>query len=218
MAKLENVNVDRIKALAQEMGMTMKYLAGCIGKHPGYLSCVRNGTDRISEEDLTVIADRLSTTVQYLTNQTDDPKPPPMEDEQRIARLMEVVKNFSTHQMDDLIAFAEIVESEILYGFPDEYVGFTGDRRDLIACIKSFTEKKIPALRKLVRICETCDYLDELIELNEVYIGLPKSGKRQLLGKAYELLDAQATPRTGDELIPPNIDMVATVMDSRIKK
>ncbi len=218
MAKLENVNVDRIKALAQEMGMTMKYLAGCIGKHPGYLSCVRNGTDRISEEDLAVIADRLSTTVQYLTNQTDDPKLPPMEDEQRTARLMEVVKNFSIHQMDDLIAFAEIVESEILYGFPDEYAGFTGDRRDLIACIKSFAEKKIPALRKLVRICESCDCLDELIELNEAYIGLPKSGKRQLMGKAYELLDAQSAPRTGDELTPPDANMAVTVIDSRIKK
>ena len=58
---------------------------------------------------------------------------------------------------------------------------------------------------------------DEL-ELLEVYQKLAKSGKRQLMGRAYELLDGQTAPQAGAEITPPDIDMVAPIMERGLKK
>lgn len=59
----------------------------------------------------------------------------------------------------------------------------------------------------------------EEIELIDVYRKLDKPGQRRLFGKAYELLDSQNGMNTGDEAIsPPNIDLVASLSDSRVKK
>ena len=55
-------------------------------------------------------------------------------------------------------------------------------------------------------------------ELLEIYRKLNKSGKRQALGKMYELLDRQNNQQTGDEAAPPDIDMVTPVVDRRVKK
>jgi len=76
LANISNVNIDRIKMIAKNQGISMKYLCDCIGKHRGFLSCVRNGSDRIDEEELAIIAEKINTTVAYLTCQTDDPEPP----------------------------------------------------------------------------------------------------------------------------------------------
>lgn len=58
---------------------------------------------------------------------------------------------------------------------------------------------------------------DEL-ELLEVYQQLGRSGKRQLMGRAYELLDGQTAPQAGAEIAPPDIDMVAPIMERGLKK
>ena len=56
-------------------------------------------------------------------------------------------------------------------------------------------------------------------EIIDIYRKLKISGRRQLTGKAYELLDAQDGVNTGDEAMsPPNIDLVATLSDNRVKK
>ena len=61
--------------------------------------------------------------------------------------------------------------------------------------------------------------LDDEAELLDIYRRLNKSGQRQLVGKAYEFLDAQNGSKTGDEAIsPPNVDLVATLSDNRVKK
>ena len=219
MAKLDNVNVDRIKKLAQEMGMTMKYLAGCIGKHPGYLSCVRNGTDRISEEDLAVIADRLSTTVGYLTGQTDDPAMPQMDDPKRIAQLMEIVRKLNTHQMDELIAIADIIEGEIMYGFPDEYTGLTGDKCELIGQIKSSSNKEVLILRAFCMLSGSFEQSKEMIEICDIYRRLMRSGKRQLVGKAYELFEGSCEPQIEDSIYTPKgFEWFIDWLDARIKE
>lgn len=55
-------------------------------------------------------------------------------------------------------------------------------------------------------------------ELLEVYQKLAKSGKRQLMGRAYELLDGQAAPQAEAGTTPPDIDMVAPIMERGLKK
>ena len=92
---------------------------------------------------------------------------------------------------------------------------------------------KIETLKKLaetlsVPVCaffggEECDktaspFQEDALELIGVYQKLRKSGKRQLIGKAYELLDAQDASHMGDTLTPPDTNLAVTVIDSRIKK
>ena len=55
-------------------------------------------------------------------------------------------------------------------------------------------------------------------ELLSIYRRLGKSGQRQLIGKAYELMDGQTAPKSGNEVSPPDIDLVSTVLDRGIKK
>ena len=76
MGMVRNVNVDRIKDRAKLHGITMSYLSASIGKYSNFLSAVRLGTDRIDEDELAIIADKIHTTTAYLTGQTDDPELP----------------------------------------------------------------------------------------------------------------------------------------------
>lgn len=63
------------------------------------------------------------------------------------------------------------------------------------------------------------DLSEEEEELVHVYRRLDRSGRRRLFGKAYELLDSQNGANTGDEAIsPPNIDLVTTLSNARVKK
>lgn len=150
MANVNNVNVDRIKSRAKCYGITLKYLNSSIGKHDSFLSCVRNGTDHIDEDELATIAKIIHTTVAYLTDQTDNPE------------------------------------------LPSEHTEKGSSQNAVILT-------------------------DDEIELLEAYRQLSKSKKRQLLGKTYELLDRQSVPQ-GDEVAPPDVDLVTSVLDGRIKK
>lgn len=58
----------------------MKYLCDCLGKRRTFLVDVRNGNDRIDFTELSIIADRLHTTTDYLTGATDDPLQPAQPD------------------------------------------------------------------------------------------------------------------------------------------
>ena len=71
-----NVDIDRVKEFAKQQGLTMKYLCDCLGKRRGFLTAVRNGRDHIDAHELSIIADKLHTTTDYLIGVTDDPSPP----------------------------------------------------------------------------------------------------------------------------------------------
>ena len=76
MVKVTNVDVNRIKALAKKQGIQMKYFCDYFGKAQSYFADIRNGKNRLDENELQFIADKLHTTVEYLTDQTDDPACP----------------------------------------------------------------------------------------------------------------------------------------------
>ena len=76
MVKVTNVDVNRIKALAKKQGIQMKYFCDYFGKAQSYFADIRNGKNRLDENELSIIADKLNTTVEYLTGQTDDPACP----------------------------------------------------------------------------------------------------------------------------------------------
>lgn len=111
MGNVHNVNVDRIKARAKSYGMTMAYLNRCLGKHDSFLSCVRNGTDRIDEDELAVIADKIHTTTAYLTGQTDDPEiPQEAAPEQLSPAKAELIRRVQAMSDEEVRRVADIVD------------------------------------------------------------------------------------------------------------
>ena len=69
------VNIDRIKNLAREQGIKIKFICASLGLAETYLSNVKNGKDRMTDDRLAKIAEILHTTPEYLRDETDDPAP-----------------------------------------------------------------------------------------------------------------------------------------------
>ena len=69
---VKDVQIDRIRELAKEQGVSMRYLCELVGKKRNFLAMVALGKDYVDENELMIIASRLGTTVDYLTGKTDD--------------------------------------------------------------------------------------------------------------------------------------------------
>lgn len=111
MGNVHNVDVDRVKNQAKRYGITMTYLNECIGKYRGFLSCVRNGTDRIDEDELAVIADKIHTTTAYLTGQTDDPELPQEAAPERISPAKaDLIRKVQAMSDEEVRRVADIVD------------------------------------------------------------------------------------------------------------
>lgn len=112
MANVPNVNVNKIKTRAKAQGITLVYLNRCLGKHDSFLSCVRNGTDHIDEDELAVIAEKINTTIEYLTDQTDDPEPPaaPNADEPISPERAALLARLQTASDEEVRRITEIVD------------------------------------------------------------------------------------------------------------
>ena len=70
---VKDVQTNRIRTLAQAQGVSIRYLCELIGKRKGFLIDVERKKNSIDENELTIIASRLGTTVDYLTGKTDEP-------------------------------------------------------------------------------------------------------------------------------------------------
>lgn len=72
---VNNVNIGKIKELAKSRGIKIKFICSQLGLSETYLSNVKNGKDRMTEERLFKIAEILGTSFEYLTDMTEDPEP-----------------------------------------------------------------------------------------------------------------------------------------------
>lgn len=70
---VKDVQTNRIRTLAKAQGVSIRYLCELIGKPKGFLIDVERKKNSIDENELTIIAARLETTVDYLTGKTDEP-------------------------------------------------------------------------------------------------------------------------------------------------
>lgn len=70
------VDFARLKARAKEKGRTYKYLCDQLGREKNYLSNCAGGADRLSPENLAIVADLLDTTPAYLLGETDEKEKP----------------------------------------------------------------------------------------------------------------------------------------------
>ena len=69
------VNINKIKTLAKNQGITIAFICKQLGNGRGYLNDVANGKNTMPDERIRKTAQILGTTFEYLTDQTDDPKP-----------------------------------------------------------------------------------------------------------------------------------------------
>lgn len=102
-------NIDKIKTLAREKGVKIKYICSQLGLAETYLSNVKNGKDRMTRERLEQIAEILETTVAYLTDETDDPAPKEKEPVQALDEVEELVlqilRTMTVEEKLDLIEY-----------------------------------------------------------------------------------------------------------------
>lgn len=68
--------IKNIQQYSKSQGITMKYLCDLLGKRKSFLAEVRNGKDKLDDNELDIIAEALHTTPAYLKGETDDPKLP----------------------------------------------------------------------------------------------------------------------------------------------
>ena len=102
-------NIDKIKTLAREKGVKIKYICSQLGLAETYLSNVKNGKDRMTRERLEKIAEILETTVAYLTDETDDPAPKEKEPVEALdeveAAVLEILRTMTVEEKLDLIEY-----------------------------------------------------------------------------------------------------------------
>ena len=70
------VDFARLKSRAKEKGRTYKYLCDQLGREKNYLSNCAVGADKLSSENLALVADLLETTPAYLLGETDEKEKP----------------------------------------------------------------------------------------------------------------------------------------------
>ena len=102
MDNITNANIDKIKALAKEQGVKIKFICSKLGLAETYLSNVKNGKDRMTMERLEIIADTLNTTVDYLTDKTEQ-KEKPTSDEVDVDDLLKTMLNLPREKKEELL-------------------------------------------------------------------------------------------------------------------
>lgn len=66
--------IDRIKNLAKERGIKLKFICSKLGVAESYLGNVKSGRDRMTPERLEIIAEILGVSPQYLSGESEEQK------------------------------------------------------------------------------------------------------------------------------------------------
>ena len=108
------MDTSRIVKLSKKQGKSMTHLCKLIGKYRNYFNDVQNKNLTVPAEYLSIIANDLGTTVEYLTWQSDDPFPANQEKAAgkrsalRIPVLGRVPAGIPLEAIEDIIDFEEI--------------------------------------------------------------------------------------------------------------
>lgn len=71
------VNTTKLRDVAKTKGVKLSYICDQFGLHRSYINNLERGKATMSDERIYKVADILGTTYEYLTDQTDDPRPLP---------------------------------------------------------------------------------------------------------------------------------------------
>lgn len=92
-------NFDKFKELCIRQGVKISYIESRLGLYHGYFNNVRAGKNTIPENRVSMVAEMLNTTPEFLTDQTDDPAPKvrdPNYIEMRLNSLSENLNSLNT--------------------------------------------------------------------------------------------------------------------------
>lgn len=96
---------DRMNLLAKEKGVKKAHLCRLLGKTQYYLRDAEKANTDIKGEALSIIAEALGTTPEYLTGESDDKNPAPVRD----GIYREVVADINGLSPEDVQRVAEYV-------------------------------------------------------------------------------------------------------------
>jgi transcriptional regulator with XRE-family HTH domain len=68
-------NIQRVKLLANQKGVSFAHICRQLGTSPAYLAEILNRDGNVPVKRIQAIADVLETSVAYLNGETDDPNP-----------------------------------------------------------------------------------------------------------------------------------------------
>ena len=107
MGKVTNLNFEKLKALAEENGVKMKYFCDQFGKQKSFMTDIKNKKNYLTEDQLIFIANHLNTTTEYLTDQTDQKEKPvdQMTDEQLDNALINLLSGLTADDIKKVEAF-----------------------------------------------------------------------------------------------------------------
>ena len=71
------LNINRLESLIRKHGWSNTYFSSQFGKSRSWISDMKHGVGLPDENTLQAIADKLDTTVDYLTDKTDKKEKPP---------------------------------------------------------------------------------------------------------------------------------------------
>lgn len=113
------VNVDKIKALAKDKGISVTYLCQQFGMGRGYLNDVAKAGGKMPEDRIRKIVESLETSYEYLTDQTDDPAPPTIilssEEKTIVNHMVEVLREVNEEQRQILTNVLLLPSDKLTY-------------------------------------------------------------------------------------------------------
>lgn len=120
MPNVRDVNIDKIYALAKDQGIALAYLCNAVGKQRYFLTGIKRKKGYIDDRELAIIAEKLHTTPEYLTDKTDDPalpethkeKPADLSDNELDRELQEMLMKLSPAQQLQVKAFVSGMKSK----------------------------------------------------------------------------------------------------------
>lgn len=123
MPNVRDVNIDKIYTLAEDQGIALSYLCNAIGKQRYFLTGIKRKKGYIDDRELAIIAEKLHTTPEYLTDKTDDPalpeskltqkeKPADLSDNELDRELQEMLLKLSPAQQLQVKAFVAGMKSK----------------------------------------------------------------------------------------------------------
>jgi transcriptional regulator with XRE-family HTH domain len=86
------VNISKIRGLLKEHGWSASYLCRFFGKGTTWLADMERGRGLPDENQLQAIADKLDTTVDYLTDKTDKKEKPLVNGDEELTKYLQYLK------------------------------------------------------------------------------------------------------------------------------
>ena len=115
------VNVDKIKSLAKEQGIKLGFICSQLGLTESYFRSVKQGKNKISDERLSIIADILNTTPEYLRDETDQ-KEKSATEEKPLPDILYRYNELSEDKQREVVSFIEFKLAQQKEK-PDDYIG-----------------------------------------------------------------------------------------------